>query len=136
MEATILLCDWAEAVNGKLYILGGGWSRMIASAPINIALAIKLGIPWDQANRQIPFKASLVTEDGHLVSLGEPPQQVQVEGAIEVGRPPGLPPGSTLDAILALRFPGLILAKGGYSWQFHAEGKEVGRVSFDVVESL
>jgi len=26
VEAILLLCDYAEAVNGKLYIMGGGWT--------------------------------------------------------------------------------------------------------------
>jgi len=132
VEVTLLLCDWAESINGKLYILGGGWSRMAANLPIPVALAIKLGIPWDQANRQIPFKAELVTEDGQSVVINETP--VMLEGEIEVGRPPGTRPGSTLDAVLSIRFPALALQKGAYTWIFQADNKEAGRVSFEAID--
>ena len=50
MKVTMLLADVAQAVAGKLYVLGGGWS-MMGSGPTPSALAVKIDIPWDQANR-------------------------------------------------------------------------------------
>ena len=131
MNATILLCDWAEAVNGKLYVLGGGWSRMTANQPVPLALAIKLGVDWDQANKKIPIKVTLVTEDGQSVIINDQP--VVLDAGVEVGRPAGTKPGSTLDAILVFRFPGLTLDLGGYSWIVEAGGEEAGRIPFDAV---
>ena len=51
MKVTILLADSAQAINGKLYILGGGWS-IADPGPVVMALAMKIEVPWDQAKRQ------------------------------------------------------------------------------------
>src|SRR6266496_1346948 len=112
MEATLLLCDWAEEVNGKLYIMGAGWSRVVASRPVSIALGVLLFIPWDQANRPHNIEISLLTEDGEPVEIDG--ERVAVPGKMEVGRPPGTRPGSRLEAPLALRFPALQLPPGAY----------------------
>lgn len=106
---------------------------MKADQQMPIALAIKLGIPWDHANRKIKFKTQLVTEDGQPAILENNP--LVIEGEIEVGRPPGIRPGSTLDAVLSIRFPALMLPKGGYSFIFEADGTEAGRVSFESVDT-
>ena len=134
MDATILLCDWAEAVNGKLYVLGGGWSRMTANQPIPLALAVKLAVDWDQANKKIPIKVTLVTEDGGTVVVDGLP--VLIDAAVEVGRPAGIRPGSKLDAVLVFRFPALSLGLGRYEWLVEASGKEAGRIPFDAVEKI
>ena len=63
MKTTVLLCDQAQEVGGKLYILGGGWSQYRGS-PVTMTLAVKIAVPWDAANMQHEFLAKLVTEDG------------------------------------------------------------------------
>ena len=134
MEATVLLCDWAEAVNGKLYIMGGGWTRAVAGQPIVLALAVKLGVPWEDANKRIPIRVSLLTEDGQPVKVGD--RTVEIDGEMEVGRPAGLKRGSLLDAVVVFRIPGLQLDKGGYSWRLKVGGKDFPGIAFDVVERL
>lgn len=124
LQVTMLLCDSAQSVGGKLYILGGGWSQVhTPNTPLNMALAIKLSVPWGQANRPIPIKASLYDEDRHeVVKLGEDQTPVEVEGNVETGRPPGLRPGTSLDAPLVLDFPGIALPSGGYQWVLEVDG--------------
>lgn len=134
MDATVLLCDWAEAVNGKLYIMGGGWSRAVVGQPVPLALAIKLGVPWDEANKRIPIRVSLLTEDGKAVNVDDKP--VVIDGELEVGRPAGLKRGSVLDAAIVFRFAGLQLDIGGYSWHLQADGKDLSDVPFEVVERM
>jgi hypothetical protein len=90
MDVTMLLCDAAQEANGKLFVLGGGWSVMNGPSPM--ALAIKLSIPWDRANEPHDLRAALLDSDGNEVDPGEGP--VVIEGKIEVGRPPGIKPGS------------------------------------------
>jgi len=42
IEATMLLCDSAQAVGGKLYILGGGWTMLAKIQPrARMPLAVK-----------------------------------------------------------------------------------------------
>ena len=52
MEADLLLCDHAEAVNGKLYIMGAAWNLLQAPGQaISIALAIVVKVGWDEADQ-------------------------------------------------------------------------------------
>ena len=51
MRVTMLLADAAQEVNGKLYVLGGGWSVTGPDLP-PMAIAIKLDVPWSAANAQ------------------------------------------------------------------------------------
>jgi len=48
------LADAAQEVRGKLYILGGGWSVTGPDVP-PMALAIKLDVPWSDANASHDF---------------------------------------------------------------------------------
>src|SRR5688572_20974936 len=99
MKVTMLLADAAQAVGGKLYVLGGGWS-MTGPEPTPSAIAIKLEVPWDLANRPHELSLALLDDDGQPVVVGDKPLQIQ--GRFEVGRPAGLPAGTPLDAVLAL----------------------------------
>src|SRR3989304_5729195 len=50
MKVTMLLADAAQAIGGKLYILGGGWS-VTGPHPTAAAIAPQIEGPWDEANR-------------------------------------------------------------------------------------
>jgi hypothetical protein len=128
----MLLCDAAESVGGKLYILGGGWSTLLRpNFPTNMALAVKLGVPWHETNRQITLRAELLTDDGQPVELDGNP--VHAEGQMEVGRPPGIRPGTSLDAPFVLNFGGVVLGPGGYVWQLTVDGRPRARTPFRVL---
>jgi uncharacterized protein DUF6941 len=103
MKVTMLLADAAQAVNGKLYILGGGWS-ITGPAPSPSAIALKIEVPWDEANTRHKLTLDLVDEDGQPVPAPTPMgmQPIRIEADFEVGRPPGLKPGTPLDVVLAL----------------------------------
>lgn len=131
----MLLCDYAEEVNGKLYIMGGGWSRIFTPGiPSNMALAIKLSVPWNEANRPHNIAVRLVDENRESVRDQEG-NDIGLAGKVEMGRPPGLKPGSNLDMALALRFDGLILESGTYVWEFLIGDDVLESTIFDVVES-
>ena len=105
MKTTVLLCDHAQEVAGKLYVLGGGWS-IYRGTPVTMGLAVKIAVPWDSANLPHDFVARLVTEDGGDPVLPQPeggaaPSRVEFQGRFEAGRPAGLAPGSELDAPFA-----------------------------------
>jgi len=129
----MLLCDAAEQQGGKLYILGAGWSTIhFSDVPVNMALAVKLAVPWDQANEAHRMKAALLTEDGEPVDVGAGP--VHAEGDIEVGRPPGLKRGTPLDVPFVLPFPNLVLPAGGYVWELEIDGTQMARTPFRVLD--
>ena len=101
-----------------------------------MALAIKLTIPWVEANRPRNLAVRLFTEDRAPVP-DDQGQNIEIVGRVEVGRPAGLRPGSNLDATLALQFRNLSLDPGGYFWELRVdEDALVETVPFDVVAPL
>ena len=133
----MLLCDFAEEVNGKLYVMGGGWSRVVMMGPgdsLNMALAIKLSVPWIESNRRHSVMIRLLTETFEPATIGDEKREVRLTYNLEVGRPPGVRPGSYLDAPMAARFQGLKLSPGLYLWEFSVNGQMLKRVPFDVTE--
>ena len=129
----MLLCDFAQEVGGKLYIIGGGWSKLFdVGTPMNMALAIKFWVPWNSANRPIDLLIELRSDDGEPV-LNETGQPIKVIGQFEVGRPPGLRPGTALDSAVAIPVLGLRLKKGGYRWELSIGGDLLHTYAFEVV---
>ncbi len=125
VNVTVLLCDAAQEVNGKLYILGGGWS-VTGPGPFQSALAMKFEVPWDQANRPHELNIHLVDEDGAAVRAPGPAgaQEVRIQGQFEVGRPPGLVPGVPLDTPMVIDIPPIDLAPGRrYTWVVEIDGQ-------------
>lgn len=121
----MLLADSAEAVNGKLYILGGGWS-IIGPEPTPMAIAIKIEVPWDEANKRHTLQLALVNADGQPFMVptptGDRPMELSAE--FEVGRPPGLKPGTPLDLPVALNIGPLpLLPDGRYVWRCSIDGE-------------
>jgi hypothetical protein len=125
MMATLLLADAAQAIDNKLYVLGGGWSVTGPDATPS-ALAISLKVPWDEANRRHELRVELVDSDGRSVAVGPTPEDanpVVIESHFEVGRPPGLKPGTPIDLALAVNVGPVPLAPGGrYEWRMSIDG--------------
>ncbi|HET6624441.1 MAG TPA: hypothetical protein VFG70_07910 [Gaiellaceae bacterium] len=122
MKATMLLADYVVVADGKLTIVGGGWSQTGPEpAPFGIGLLIQ--VPWDQANTPHQFKVELLDADGAAVSFdeddpdNESDQSVEFGGEFEVGRPPGLKPGTPLDFPVAVNSVPLPLEPGRYEWR-------------------
>jgi hypothetical protein len=119
VKVTLLLCDAAQAVNGKLYVLGGGWS-ISGPGPVSMALAIKIEVPWDQANRRHRLRLVLLDADDRAVTAPTPTgeQPVQIATEFEAGRPAGLRPGTPLDVTMAINLGALPLPPDGrYVWR-------------------
>ncbi len=102
----VILCDSAQTTQeGKLYILGGGWSqtvRMVAPPgspfqppPNQFAIAISFLIDWNDANRPIGIRVAVEHQD-------ERPTLFQVTAQVTAGRPPQSAPGDPLRALVAL----------------------------------
>lgn len=128
----MLLCDAADQVNGKLYILGGGWSLIFApDHPVPTTVAVKLAVPWDQTNRQMSLVCRLVDEDGNPVDLGG--GEIRAEGGFEAGRPPGIKPGTPIDVPITLPFGHLAYPAGGYVFELEVNGEIVARAPFRVL---
>lgn len=127
----MLLCDYAEALNGKLYIIGGGWDRVFTVQPISCSVAVVLSVPWHATNERHVLRVHLQSEDGVVVGDHEG-NPVQMEGEFETGRPPGVKPGSDLRHAFTLRMQGLDLAPGAYSFVLDVDGTELVRAPFTI----
>lgn len=135
MEVDLLLCDHAEAINGKLYIMGGGWSILYAAnRPATMYLAMIVTFDWTDTNIKHEFLAELLTADGEPVTMPiDQTRPVRAHASMEVGRPPGIKPGTSLPAPIAFGVAGLILDVGLYVWNVKVDGRELARKVFEVV---
>lgn len=135
MKATLMLADYAVVADGKLTIVGGGWS-ITGPAPTPFGIALKVEVPWDQANIKHSMRLELVDADGDLVTVAQEGEErpIVIEGEFEAGRPPGLKPGTPLDSMLAINFPSPppIPPGGRYEWRLFIDGEtqEDWRVTF------
>jgi hypothetical protein len=125
VKATLLLADYAVVSDGKLTIVGGGWSQTGPEpAPFGIGLLIQ--VPWDQSNTRHTFQVELLDADGEPVELEtdeDDEQPVAFGGDFEVGRPPGLKPGTPLDFPVAMNSTPLPLEPGRYEWRLTIDGE-------------
>jgi len=106
----LLLADHAEAVNGKLYLMGGGWDRRAVGdfrQPQAFSVSLGVLIPWSQTNRPIPLSMALTDADGQSIA---PPFQTTVV----VGRPANATPGQKLRYMLSINFQMVLPRAGTY----------------------
>jgi hypothetical protein len=122
MKVTLLLADFARVANGKLDVIGGGWSMMNAVGQFGFFVAALFQIPWDQTNERHTFRLELLDADGRGVPTAEG-DTVRAEGEFEAGRPPGLLPGTPVDAPLVVPFGPLALEDGRYEIRLTIDGE-------------
>jgi hypothetical protein len=97
----LTVANHAEAINGLLYLSGAGWTDLRRAIPaqgpapvthLGIALAILVG--WEETNRRHRVAVVMENADGQEI--------LRMESDFELGRPPGLPPGSDLRGVIAI----------------------------------
>ena len=91
MMVTMILCDAAQAVDNKLYVLGGGWS-VTGPEPAPSAIALHLKVPWDEANLAHQMRLELLDADGQPVLAAPEGEPIVIETQFEVGRAAGSRP--------------------------------------------
>lgn len=128
VNVTMLLCDAAQVVDGKLYILGGGWS-MTGPDPVPSAIALKIDVDWHEVDRPHRWELFLEDADGRPV-LMETPQgtqvPVEVSNEFTVTQPPGLPAGSPIDFAVAVNLGPIPLEAGTrYKWRLTIDGEDL-----------
>ena len=120
LRATLLLSDYAVVADGKLTVVGAGWSYT-GPDPCPSAVGIKIDVPWGKTN--VRHEWTLVLKDGDGKPFVAPDgNQVQIGGQFEAGRPPGHPAGTTVTLPLALNVPPLPLEAGRYEWELSING--------------
>jgi|GEM_PF-6520162 len=137
----VMLCDSAQTtLEGKLYVLGGGWTQTIRwvappgtthiPPPTQFAIAASFLFDWNDANRPIGIRVGIEGQDEH-------PPLFEVRAQITAGRPPQTTPGDPLRALIALpvliNFP----ASGAYCVRAQMDGVPTATVvRFTVVDSI
>ena len=129
---TLILCDAAQAYEGKLSILGGGWTRIKVQSPFAIGAIVD--IPWDKSNTKLKTKLELLDEDGNAFAPdGENPLVIFAD--LEVGRPVGQAPGSSQRVPLAFSFTPILNKVGRFTFQLTVEDS-IQTASFAVVSAI
>lgn len=118
-----IIADAVEAVNGKLYVIGGAWDRYNAPAypsPARLGVAAGILVDWNETNLKHALQVSIMDEDAKKIVP-------DINGQVEVGRPPGSTPGSKQRSLLAINANLQIPKPGRYQVRF-----AVGSVERDV----
>ena len=114
-----VLADHAEVVGNKLYLMGGGWDTVGANeapAPVRLAIAAGVRIEWDETNVPIPVLITIDDDDAQEV--------LRLQAEVNMGRPPGLPAGSSQLSQVAATVQVSLPRFGGYRVNVIAGGGE------------
>lgn len=127
MRATLVLADFARVVDGKLDVLGAGWN-MVNATEVTMGVGVIVEIPWSDTNRPHQLRLELFGADGEPVQLpsptGEGTETLTVEAGFEVGRPPGIAPGTPLNMPFAVNVNNVPLPQGNrYEWRLTINGQ-------------
>ncbi|HUY97923.1 MAG TPA: hypothetical protein VMW47_09970 [Verrucomicrobiae bacterium] len=98
---TLILANHVEAVNGLLYVSGGGWTDHWRPAPgvgapvvSHLGVGLTILVPWSAALTTHPLAVTIETEDGRSVG--------QMATQVALTRPAGMAVGTDQRAVLAL----------------------------------
>jgi len=102
----LILADSAEALNGKLYLMGGGWDSMSVtdiSRPVPMAIACGVNVPWVDTDDMHVLSLAIADQDGKEVAP-------RLQASFKTGRSPDLERGQPTHVPFAIKaelvFPG------------------------------
>jgi hypothetical protein len=124
-----LLADAAQAVGGKVFILGGGWNLFRAPnfpAPVQLAIAVGLGFTSDEVGIQFPLNVVIADEAGV-------PVVPEMKGQVETGQPaPDVPKTASVKIPVAINISLSLPHPGTYGIVVTA-GFATTQLSFDAI---
>ncbi len=123
----ILVADYAEVLNGKLYTMGGGWDNLVVNSlphSQNFAIATSFLVEWNETNYRHNVEIEFSTEDEKLIAT--------LTAELEVGRPPGSTPGQSQRLMLAVNINHTFEALGTFVIRTKVEEEELSRLVFRV----
>jgi len=141
MRASLMLADHAQVVDGKFFIIGGGWS-ITGPQPQPFAVVVDIKVPWHGIGENHKFRLELLDGDGQPVEVETPDgtQPLMGEGDFSVAPIPGVKAGSELTFPFAANFaPQPAITPGGlYEWRLWIDGKtrDEWRVTFSTRPAL
>jgi hypothetical protein len=127
MNVTMLLADSAQVAEGKLYILGGGWS-LSGPEPVPSAVAIKVEVDTHEFDRMHHWELFLEDADGQLVQFDSPdgPQTIEIRGDFSASAPDGVPAGTPVDVPIAVNLgPIPLRANSRFTWRLVIDGESL-----------
>ena len=128
----LILADAAQVSTNKLYLLGGGWDRLIITRPFplthQIAVAAAFKVSWNETNRKHDFEIKVADADGAEVA--------KIAGQFEVGRPSGIPPGQDQRTQVAVNLGLPLKHPGTYEVVAQLNGNESRSFPFNVVSHV
>ena len=125
-----MLADSAQAVDGKLYILGGAWNMLRFPqfpAQLIVGIAVAIDVDWNETNRRHHLDIHFEDADGNEM---EP----RIGADFEAGRPPGAIAGADLRIVLAVNGPLSVPAAGTYAAVASVGGQELARSRFQALQ--
>jgi hypothetical protein len=126
----LLLADHSEAVNGKLYMTGGGWNVLtLPELPHEWGFHIALGVDvaWDETNTRHSLAVNVHDPDG--AELGE-----GFQAEFETGRPPGMPAGQEQRLVMSIGATTTFSTAGPHAAVVQVDDEELGRARFYLIE--
>lgn len=128
--AFLLLTDYSESLNGKLYTLGAGWNVLrFPELPQEWRFGVGLGIDivWDETNRRQTIQLVIQDPDGN--DLGE-----ELSMEVEAGRPPGLPAGQDQRMVVSINVGATFETPGPHAVVVRSGDSELARSRFYVTQ--
>jgi hypothetical protein len=128
----VLLSDHSEAVNGKLYLTGGGWNVLrLPELPHEWSFHISFGIDvaWHETDN--PHEMVVTIQDPDGVELGD-----GLTANFETGRPQGMPPGQEQRLVMSIGATASFETAGPHAAVVQVDGEEIGRARFYVMEGV
>lgn len=127
-----LLADAVQVVQGKLYVLGGGWDTLFVSDfPArypSLGVGLRVRVPWSWTNQVLVIGVDLQDEDGGRVLPAPPLAQ-----GVKVARPKGIPEGSDIGIARSFTFNNLSFPhEGAYSFVISLNTEVASRLRFAV----
>jgi hypothetical protein len=126
----LILTDYAESLNGKLYTLGAGWNVLrFPELPQEWRFTVGLGIDvgWDETNQRHAIEVAIQDPDG--AEVGEP-----LSMEVEAGRPPGVPAGHDQRLVVAFNAGASFESAGPHAVVVRSGEEELERSRFYVIE--
>ncbi len=117
-----LIADYAEVVNGKLYLMGGGWDTTHAPqvpATIRLAVAVGVRVDWGETGQVLPVLVTVEDDDGQ--------EFVRIQGNVSTSRAANAVPGAAQLAQIAANLPITLPAFGGYRVHISIGDADAGR---------
>ena len=127
----LMLADSAQAVDGKLYILGGAWNVLRFPefpAQLLVGIAVAIDVDWNETNRRHHLDVRFEDADGN-------PMDPTIGADFEAGRPPGAVAGADLRIVFAVNGPLAIPAPGSYAAVASIGGEVLARARFQAVQA-